>query len=170
MKSKAGREAKDKYLQLSRLPKNHLGVAQRLFDQLPDCPVLRDVPKEQLFQVFLPEGKCTHGNLTNNTAEVFNFMALPTRKESSLFRSMLRTEELLRRRQQSLSEEYESARQAQTCGDSQAWKTHGFPPQVDAIQKKLGQAAASLLPATQSTQTPDTFLIQSDSSEGFRYV
>lgn len=164
MKSKGGREAKDKYMQLSRLPKNHNAVAEKLYSELPACSAFRNVPKDQLFQVFLPPGQCTHGNLTNNMAEVFNWMAMPVRKEVSLYRSMVRVEEMLRRRQQTGMESIAKAKVDQNCTDVEKWKSMGYPPSIDVVQKKLGIASTHLLPVEESKEEPDTFLVQSDAS------
>ena len=99
-----GKESLEIYEKLSAIPKTQNGVkiADSLYNRLPERSPLRSIPKEQLAQVYLPAGACTHGMRTNNPAEVYNAMSLSARQQETLYRSMMATVQLLHDRHERL--------------------------------------------------------------------
>ena len=103
--TKNGRRDIPAYEKLISVPQGQKAVAERIWNALPDDSPIRDYPKEQLCDAYLPDNVQSNGVRLNNHAEQWNAMSAKTsRREPSLFRSMVADEELLRLRQQFLFE------------------------------------------------------------------
>ena len=104
--TKIGRESLALYDKIILVPRTRKAYADELFDQLPNNSPLRDIPKEQFCDAYLPDGVDNHGVRLNNPAEIMNWMmSKGARVEESHFRTMMAVEQLLSARQASLEAE-----------------------------------------------------------------
>ena len=102
IKTAEGRRDLAIFDKIAVVPRTRLAVAEALYNSLPNDSPLHDIPKAHICDAYLPDGVHNHGVRTNNPAEVWNWMSMCARSETTMFRALLAVEKLLATRQEAL--------------------------------------------------------------------
>ena len=148
----ASKEEMELFEKLVRIPKNQVVAGELYYNKIPKNSILRSVPREELFPVFMPKGVCPHEFKVNQSAEVGHIMFRQVRKARSLFDGLVAAEAVLRARHKTLSEKLLQVKSGAIYGSKTTaeatWEMQ-WPP-----------ATTSWVPSVASVMRESTFVAQ----------
>lgn len=150
-----------------RWPRSRRAAIERALQLLPSANRLTRIPKEQLCAALLPDGVCTHGNTTNNAAEVLNGMLLPLRHQNSLFTSLMSAVNFLRKRQTALQEHVMQVKRGpllRVVSAGTCWPDNAAVPSVMAEVSKLRSQCSALGNVMEKPGSPGVYLVPSNTT------
>jgi hypothetical protein len=102
LRAHASELEKSLFERLLSIPKGHMAAGDYLYSQIPLSSCIRQVPKDELFPVFMRPGVCPHAWKTNQAAEVSNKMLRSVRDAASIYSALVECESVLRVRNHAL--------------------------------------------------------------------
>lgn len=165
--NKQEREFLETFKQWVRWPKSRRPAIERVLQSLPSGNRVTRIPKEQLCAALLPDSVCSHGNTTNNAAEVLNCMLLPLRHEASLLMSLLSAVKFLSKRQTALHEQVMQVKRGpllRVVSAGAMWPDNAAVPSVMAEFSKLKGQSAALGRVLHKPGSPGIYLVPSNTS------